>query len=184
MHEGAGAEGILLYYAYRDLSRPGIRDEACQWYTQQCQQQVGTTRHRLCLEAALVSPLSASCLLAEARLYPLIQCLYAIVPLRQGLVGRVRVALDGLNATLGGSMAALRAHIASVEARFGEGGPPIDFKLAESEGRRNTAVMQQSVSPGVACLRPAGARLSVANTLPWATLARRLAPPLCRALTA
>ena len=58
-----------------------------------------------------------------------------------GLVGRIRVALDGLNATLGGTLGALRTHAAAVEARFGSAkqGPAIDFKLAASHGRASAA---------------------------------------------
>jgi hypothetical protein len=37
-----------------------------------------------------------------------------------GLVGRVRVALDGVNATLGGSMRRLRRHIDLVQVREGK----------------------------------------------------------------
>lgn len=61
-------------------------------------------------------------------------------------VGRVRVALDGLNATLGGSMAALRQHAAVVQERFGDlaAGPPIDFKLAVNRGRKNDAAVAGS----------------------------------------
>lgn len=137
MAEGAAAEGILLYYAYRDLTEPGIREEACQWYTRECEQLVGT--------ASPADPSPAP--------RPGCAVLTAALPRSaQGLVGRVRVALDGLNATLGGSMAALRRHIAAVDARFAPGGAPIDFKLAESGGRRNAAVMQQSVG-SVACAR-------------------------------
>ncbi|KAI3426290.1 hypothetical protein D9Q98_008663 [Chlorella vulgaris] len=96
---GSDERGVLLFYAYRDLS--STQQEVCQWYESLCS--------------------------------------------RQGLVGRVRVALDGLNATLGGSMAALRLHIDAVEARFGKGGAPIDFKLAPSDGGiQNAAATQQS----------------------------------------
>ena len=49
------------------------------------------------------------------------------------LRGRVRVALDGVNATLGGSMEALRAHAEAVQAHPLLGEVAIDFKLAESE---------------------------------------------------
>ncbi|EFN56380.1 hypothetical protein CHLNCDRAFT_57621 [Chlorella variabilis] len=98
--ESQGVEGVLLFYAYRDLSRGGAREAARDWF------------QALCTE--------------------------------QGLVGRVRIALDGLNATLGGSLAALRQHAEAVEARFGAGGAPIDFKLAESSGRRSAATMRQS----------------------------------------
>ena len=89
------------------------------------------------------------------------------LPCLQGLVGRVRIALDGLNATLGGSLAALRQHAEAVEARFGAGGAPIDFKLAESSGRRSAATMRQSVSAGAwpECLLPVFAcSLLLSNT--------------------
>ena len=49
------------------------------------------------------------------------------------LRGRVRVALDGVNATLGGSLEALRAHAEAVQAHPLLGKVAIDFKLAESE---------------------------------------------------
>lgn len=94
------AEGVLLYYAYRDL--------------RQCQAEVRDWFEALCCS--------------------------------QGLVGRVRVALDGLNVTLGGSLAALRQHTEDVEQRFGgQAGAAIDFKLAESHGRKNAAAALQSV---------------------------------------
>ena len=107
------AEGVLLYYAYRDLRQ--CQAEVRDWYKALCRQ--------------------------------------------QGLVGCVRVALDGLNVTVGGSLAALRQHIDAVEESFGrEGGAPIDFKLAESHGRKNTAAALQSVrllaaAPGLSSLR-------------------------------
>ncbi|XP_068659920.1 rhodanese-like domain-containing protein 6 [Aristolochia californica] len=47
-----------------------------------------------------------------------------------GLLGRVRVAPDGVNATLGGSMSSLEKHISAVKSKsFFEG---TDFKLASS----------------------------------------------------
>lgn len=90
--------------------------------------------------------------------------------LLQGLVGRVRVALDGLNATLGGSMAALRLHIDAVEARFGKGGAPIDFKLAPSDGGiQNAAATQQSVSPMLCTCRSGALLYAMLLLLPRST---------------
>eukprot|EP00887_Chlorella_sp_A99_P007560 scaffold28.g7560.t1 len=61
---------------------------------------------------------------------------------RLGLVGRVRVAADGINVTVGGRLAALREHAAAVAARFS---PAIDFKLSASlRGRRSAAAAAQS----------------------------------------
>ncbi|CAN0444756.1 unnamed protein product, partial [Ectocarpus sp. 12 AP-2014] len=60
------------------------------------------------------------------------------------LRGRVRVALDGVNCTLGGSLAALRRHIGSVEAYAALRGHDIDFKLAPSRGARNSQAAQES----------------------------------------
>ena len=53
------------------------------------------------------------------------------------IVGRVRCAFDGINATLGGSRAALDAHVDAMRAhtRFGPLG--IDFKFAPSHGARS-----------------------------------------------
>ncbi|CAM9336948.1 unnamed protein product, partial [Ectocarpus fasciculatus] len=62
----------------------------------------------------------------------------------EGLRGRVRVALDGVNCTLGGSLAALRRHIGSVEAHAILRGQGIDFKLASSRGARNSQAAQES----------------------------------------
>ncbi|CAM9305848.1 unnamed protein product, partial [Ectocarpus sp. 8 AP-2014] len=60
------------------------------------------------------------------------------------LRGRVRVALDGVNCTLGGSLAALRRHIGSVEAHAALRGHDIDFKLASSRGARNSQAAMES----------------------------------------
>ncbi|QDZ19750.1 rhodanese-like domain-containing protein [Chloropicon primus] len=60
----------------------------------------------------------------------------------KGLVGRVRVARDGINATLGGTMAKLRLHC--VELAGFEGFEGIDYKLARSPGSLNEAVEVES----------------------------------------
>ncbi|CAM9760371.1 unnamed protein product, partial [Ectocarpus sp. 13 AM-2016] len=60
------------------------------------------------------------------------------------LRGRVRVALDGVNCTLGGSLAALRRHIGSVKAHAALRGHDIDFKLASSRGARNSQAAEES----------------------------------------
>lgn len=57
----------------------------------------------------------------------------------------MRVALDGVNCTLGGSLAALRRHISSVEAHAALRGHDIDFKLAPSRGARNSQVLRSFV---------------------------------------
>eukprot|EP00752_Nemacystus_decipiens_P009767 g8723.t1 len=62
----------------------------------------------------------------------------------EGLRGRVRVALDGVNCTLGGSLAALRRHIVSVEADTILQGRDIDFKLSASRGARNSQAALES----------------------------------------
>lgn len=63
------------------------------------------------------------------------------------IVCRVRVALDGVNCTLGGSLAALRRHIASVTAHTILQGGDIDFKLSASRGARNLQVGSTTLAP-------------------------------------
>ncbi|BDA43290.1 probable thiosulfate sulfurtransferase/rhodanese-like domain-containing protein at N-terminal half [Coccomyxa sp. Obi] len=60
-----------------------------------------------------------------------------------GLRGRIRVARDGINTTVGGSMAALRAHIDAVHQHhlLGTG---IDFKLASSSGPSSTQAARET----------------------------------------
>lgn len=75
---------------------------------------------------------------------------YACLPALS--IPRVRVALDGVNCTLGGSLAALRRHIDGVKANAILQGGGIDFKLSASRGARNSQVfmwvgMGGSVSP-------------------------------------
>ncbi len=53
-----------------------------------------------------------------------------------GVVGRVRVAFDGINATLGGTRKALEEHVAAMRAHPLFGAQVIDFKLALSDGPR------------------------------------------------
>jgi predicted sulfurtransferase len=62
----------------------------------------------------------------------------------ENFVGRVRVAKDGINATLGGSMGALRRHILALIAHPILQGADIDFKLSESMGPRNEACKLES----------------------------------------
>lgn len=62
--------------------------------------------------------------------------------LRLGLVGRVRVARDGINCTLGGRMEALQEHAKQVARHFAA--PDIDFKLSVSTGPKNDACRRQS----------------------------------------
>ncbi|CAM9357250.1 unnamed protein product [Scytosiphon promiscuus] len=62
----------------------------------------------------------------------------------EGLRGRVRVALNGVNCTLGASLAALRRHIGSVKAHSVLRGEDIDFKLSASRGARNSQAAQES----------------------------------------
>lgn len=66
----------------------------------------------------------------------------------QGLVGRVRVAFDGVNATLGGAMDDLRAHIHLVREHFPDRCHEIDFKLASynSDGCDAKARLQSGFS--------------------------------------
>ncbi|KAL6751366.1 hypothetical protein V8C86DRAFT_2779708 [Haematococcus lacustris] len=56
----------------------------------------------------------------------------------RGLKGRVRVAEDGVNVTLGGSMAALEHHICDVRRHPVLGQYSPDFKLSASQGALNT----------------------------------------------
>lgn len=58
---------------------------------------------------------------------------------------RVRVALDGVNCTLGGSLVALRKHMSSVKEHAILRGGDIDFKLSASRGARNSQVMQRDL---------------------------------------
>lgn len=53
---------------------------------------------------------------------------------------RVRVALDGVNCTLGGDAAALGRHVAGVKEHALIRGEDIDFKLSASQGPRNAQV--------------------------------------------
>ncbi|CAM9815405.1 unnamed protein product, partial [Hapterophycus canaliculatus] len=57
---------------------------------------------------------------------------------------RVRVALDGVNCTLGGSLAALREHIGGVATHAILRGGDIDFKLSASRGARNSQAALES----------------------------------------
>lgn len=54
------------------------------------------------------------------------------------LRGRVRVAKDGVNATLGGSLRSLEMHIDQVKNNLILQGTNIDFKLAASSGPRGS----------------------------------------------
>lgn len=54
------------------------------------------------------------------------------------LCGRVRVAKDGVNATLGGSLSALGLHIDQVRNDRVLQGTDIDYKLAPSSGPRSS----------------------------------------------
>ena len=88
-----------------------------------------------------------------------------------GLVGRVRVAWDGVNATLGGPMADLQRHIEDVRAHPLLGGHDIDFKLCESSGPASSAAVEESKFSGlvvelvqeVVSLGPAAAHLASAD---------------------
>ena len=66
---------------------------------------------------------------------------YEMSCLELGLVGRVRVAKDGVNATLGGSLQSLRRHCDQMEAKGFEG---IDFKLDRSHGALNERTRAES----------------------------------------
>jgi len=62
-----------------------------------------------------------------------------------GLRGRVRLALDGVNATLGGRAGALRAHAAAVQAHPLLAGSRIDFKLESScEGAESSELAREA----------------------------------------
>jgi predicted sulfurtransferase len=61
-----------------------------------------------------------------------------------GLRGRVRVALDGVNATLGGNVGTLQEHIAAVKAHPILQGDDIDFKLSVSQGALNQEASAES----------------------------------------
>ncbi|EFJ49333.1 hypothetical protein VOLCADRAFT_120801 [Volvox carteri f. nagariensis] len=63
---------------------------------------------------------------------------------RLDLRGRIRVARDGVNVTVGGSMAALQAHITAVSEHPVLQGADIDFKLASSGGPRNEATRAET----------------------------------------
>ncbi len=53
----------------------------------------------------------------------------------RGVRGRVRVALDGVNATLGGTERALLGHCSELMSTLGVGEKEIDFKLSPSSPR-------------------------------------------------
>lgn len=53
------------------------------------------------------------------------------------LRGRVRIALDGINATLGGSISNLKSHIQAITQHSILNGSDIDFKLSISSGSKN-----------------------------------------------
>ncbi|KXZ48398.1 hypothetical protein GPECTOR_28g805 [Gonium pectorale] len=61
-----------------------------------------------------------------------------------GLNGRIRVARDGVNVTVGGAMASLRAHAAAVRAHSLLDGGDVDFKFAVSSGPRNDATLRET----------------------------------------
>ncbi|GLI64783.1 hypothetical protein VaNZ11_008187 [Volvox africanus] len=63
---------------------------------------------------------------------------------RLDLRGRIRVARDGINVTVGGSMSALQAHAAAVTAHPLLRGSDIDFKLATSGGPRNEVTRSET----------------------------------------
>ena len=96
-----------------------------------------------------------------------------------GIVGRVRVALDGVNATLGSTTrSALEAHVRAVQSHPLFGPRSIDFKFAPSAGARQgdatlrgcgftdftvrlcTEVVTLGTRPGVANASNAGTHLS------------------------
>ena len=58
---------------------------------------------------------------------------------RVGLVGRIRVALDGLNTCLGGTVKGLQSHVDNMQAHAIFGPLNIDFKIALSDGPRSEA---------------------------------------------
>lgn len=58
------------------------------------------------------------------------------------LRGRVRIARDGINATLGGTLAALKEHARQVAERYNT--TEIDFKLSESAGKKSEAYAEDS----------------------------------------
>lgn len=65
------------------------------------------------------------------------------------LRGRVRVAYDGVNATLGGSLAALRTHMQQLTKHPLIRGGDIDFKLAPSSGPASAAASQETKFDGL-----------------------------------
>ncbi|KAG5177691.1 hypothetical protein JKP88DRAFT_350674 [Tribonema minus] len=69
---------------------------------------------------------------------------YQEVCSKANLCGRVRVALDGVNCTLGGCEAALQHHITQVKAHPVLRGADIDFKLSPSPGALNAAARRES----------------------------------------
>eukprot|EP00873_Tetraselmis_striata_P040551 jgi/Tetstr1/460815/TSEL_000569.t1 len=63
---------------------------------------------------------------------------------RLALVGRVRVALDGLNVTLGGALSRLQEHIEAVKTHPVVAGVDIDFKLAPFNGPVSKQASQET----------------------------------------
>ena len=68
---------------------------------------------------------------------------YKCVCEQLSLRGRVRVAVDGINVTLGGQTAALQKHVRAVKEHEEIRGGDIDFKLAEWQGA-STPVAQET----------------------------------------
>ncbi|CAM9981067.1 unnamed protein product, partial [Choristocarpus tenellus] len=78
-----------------------------------------------------------------------IQAWYELVCRQGRLRGRVRVALDGVNCTLGGKQEALQQHIVDVCAHPVIQGSDIDFKLSDSPGARNKKASVESGFTGL-----------------------------------
>jgi predicted sulfurtransferase len=91
-----GAEGVLLYYYFTQLSTRQVEEQ--EWYINSCSQ--------------------------------------------LNLVGRVRIARDGVNCTLGGNYESLQQHASQVAERYSTSS--IDFKLTKSVGRKNEQCAAES----------------------------------------
>jgi predicted sulfurtransferase len=120
-----GDECVLLYYRYIDLRAGAVDDGAS---ISAAADPRGAVDDGACVSAA-ADPRAAVKAFIER------SC--------AGLRGRVRVAYDGINATIGGPRARLLQHIRDVRSHpvlsGGGGGPAIDFKLAASGGPRTEA---------------------------------------------
>lgn len=129
-------QGVLLYYKYVDIGR---------------RQQAASSEG----DAADSGPGCHAAAIAPAEPAPDMD---ARLPLKQfyeascgalGLRGRVRVAWDGVNVTVGGDMDALRRHVQDVKDHPLLRGCDVDFKLAEYVRPHSTGTAHETKFDGL-----------------------------------